>query len=164
MRWVVGLFIVLLTGCQGLSLLESPGETDPQRIMSLWERYQRCRAATDPIELSYIVQQFEAVMVSGVEPPSWLKGWGHHVRSQPIRTAIDPQVLGAACTLRAAAAMVQTDQVADARLLYERVVLRYSSADWIYYSGRARKALDRLAESRPALAASVPLRLPTLDR
>lgn len=164
MHWIVGLLTILLTGCQGLSLLESPGQSDPHPIMSLWERYQRCRASTDPLELVHMAQQFDTVMTSGVEPPSWLKGWGQHVKAQPIRTALDPRAVGAACTLRAAAVMAQMSRSADARVLYERVLTRYSGSDQRYYARQAKEALDRLSEARPAITASVPLRIRSLDQ
>ena len=92
MRWMVGLLTVLLTGCQGLSLLDVPPERDPQ-IMPLWEQYQRCRVATDPDELIHLVHHLDAVRVTGVPPPAWLTGWGPHVKPQPIRTTIDPQAI-----------------------------------------------------------------------
>lgn len=111
-----------------------------------------------------MAQQFETVMISDVEPPSWLKGWGRHVKAQPIRTALDPQAVGAACTLRAAAVMAQMARAADARVLYERVLIRYSGPDQRYFARQARKALDHLFESRPALTASVPLPIRPLDK
>ena len=95
--------------------------------MPFWERYQQCLATTDPTELVLIIDQFERVMLAGAEPPSWMRAWGHHVMSQPLRTAVDPQALGAACTLRAAAVMIEAKHLTEARALYQRVLARYSS-------------------------------------
>lgn len=163
MRWMVGLLTVLLTGCQGLSLLDVPPERDPQ-IMPLWEQYQRCRVATDPDELIYLVHHFDAVRVTGVPPPAWLKGWGPHVKPQPIRTTIDPQAIGAACTLRAAALLVEKARLSDAWTMYERVLTHYADPDRQYYSAQAREALARLSELRPTMAAAVPFHPTPLQR
>ena len=129
MRWTVCLLTILLSGCHGLSLLERPTAEAPLSIMPLWERYQQCLVTTDPTELVLIIGQFERVMLAGAEPPSWMRAWGPHVMSQPLRTAVDPQALGAACTLRAAAVMAEAKHLTEARALYQRVVARYPRRD-----------------------------------
>ena len=126
MRWIVCLLTILLSGCQGVSLFERPTADAPPSIMPLWERYQQCLVTTDPTELVLIIDQFERVMLAGAEPPSWMRAWGDHVTSQPLRTAVDPQALGAACTLRAAAVMAEAEHPTEARTLYQRVLTRYS--------------------------------------
>ena len=159
MRWTVGLLMVLLSGCHGLSLFERPGENELPPIMSLWERYQHCRTTTDPLELFRMIDHFEGVKPSGAEPPSWMKGWGDHVTRQPVRIAIDPQALGVACTLRAAEVMIVAERVTEARALYERVLTRYSGPAWAYYADRAKEALVRLPDVSPATVAYIPDRL-----
>lgn len=164
MRLIVGLLMVLLSGCHGVSLFERSGENKPPSIMSLWERYQHCRTTTDPPELFRMIDLFEGVTLSGAEPPSWMKGWGDHVTRQPVRVAIDPHALGVACTLRAAEVMVAAARLTEARALYERVLTRYSSPAWAYYAGRAKEALLRLQDSSPATVAFIPDRLaPSLN-
>ena len=101
----------------------------PPSIMPLWERYQQCLVTTDPTELVLTINQFEYVMLAGAEPPSWMRAWGPRVMSQPLRTAVDPQALGAACTLRPAAVMAEAKHLTEARALYQRVRARYSSRD-----------------------------------
>ncbi|MCI0426888.1 MAG: hypothetical protein L0Z46_02585 [Nitrospiraceae bacterium] len=153
MRWTVCLLTILLSGCQGVSLFERPTAEAPPSIMPLWERYQQCLIATDPTELVLIIDQFERVMSAGVELPSWMRTWGDHVTNQPLRTAVDPQALGAACTLRAAAVMVEAEHLTEARALYQRVLARYSGRDWAYYVDQAKKALAGLQDSAPAVVA-----------
>jgi hypothetical protein len=121
--------------------------------MPLWERYQRCLVTTDPTELVLIIDQFERVMLAGTEPPSWMRAWGDHVRSQPLRTAVDPQALGASCTLHAAAVMSAMNHPAEARALYQRVLTRYAHHEWAYYVAQAREALMSLSDSAPAVVA-----------
>ena len=121
--------------------------------MPLWERYQQCLVTTDPTELVLIIDQFERVMIAGTEPPSWMRAWGDHVLSQPLRTAVDPQALGAACTLRAAAVMVEAEHLTEARALYQRVLVRYAHHDWAYYVDQANEALAGLQDSTPAIVA-----------
>ena len=124
--------------------------------MPLWERYQQCLVTTDPTELALIIDQFERVVSEGAEPPSWMKAWGPHVTNQPLRTSIDPQALGAACTLRAAAMMTEAEHLTEARALYQRVLERYSSRDLAYYVDLAKEALAGLQISAPAVVAFRP--------
>lgn len=127
--------------------------------MPLWEHYQRCLVTPDPTELVLIIGQFERVMLAGAEPPSWMRAWGDHVKSQPLRTAVDPQALGAACTLRAAAVMAEAEHLTEARALYQRVLARYSSRDWAYYVDQAKEALASLSDSAPTVVALRPNRV-----
>jgi len=150
MRWTFCVLIILLSGCNGVSLLErSTADLQPS-IMPLWERYQQCLVATDYTELIQIIEQFERVVSEGADPPSWMRAWGGYVRNQPLRTAVDPRALGAACTLRAAVVMVESEHLTEARALYQRVLARYLSRDWAYYADQAKEALVSLSD--PALA------------
>jgi len=153
MRWTVCLLTILLSGCHGVSLFERPAAEDLPSIMPLWERYQQCLVTTDPTELVLIIDQFERVMPAGAAPPSWMRAWGHHVTNQPLRTAVDPQALGAACTLRAAAVMAEAEHMMEARALYRRVIARYSNRESAYYLNQAKEALAGLQDSAPAVVA-----------
>jgi hypothetical protein len=135
-----------------MSPFETPTVEAPS-IMALWERYQECLAATDPEELFLVIDQFERTTHAGAEPPSWMRAWGHHVMSQPLRTAVDPQALGAACTLRAAALMVEAKRLTEARVFYQRILARYSDSNWAYYLDQAKEALVSLSASNPAVVA-----------
>ena len=121
--------------------------------MPLWVHYQQCLVTTDPTELVLIIDRFERVMLAGAEPPSWMRAWGDHVMSQPLRTAVDPHALGAACTLRAAAVMAETEHLTEARALYQRVLARYAHRDCAYYVDQAKEALAGLQDSAPAVVA-----------
>jgi hypothetical protein len=129
--------------------------------MSLWERYQQCLVTTDPTELVLIIDQFERVLLAGAVPPSWMRAWGPHVMSQPLRTAVDPQALGAACTLRAAAVMAEAEHLTEALALYQRVLARYSGRDWAYYVDQAKEALVSLSDSAPTVVALRPRSAPS---
>ena len=83
----------------------------------------RCHRSTT---LALIIEQCERVVLARVEPPSWMRALGDHVTNQPLRTAVDPQALEAACTLRAAAVMAEAKHLTEARALYQRVLARYS--------------------------------------
>jgi hypothetical protein len=125
-------------------------------VMPLWERYQHCFVTTDSLELALIVEKFELVERAAVEPPAWMRAWGQHVMSQPVRTAIDPQALGVACTLRAAAVMAEAEELKEAQALYRRVLARYSSREWAYYVDQAKEGLARLQGSGSAVVAFRP--------
>src|SRR5262245_11949277 len=157
MRWTFCLISILLYGCQGVSVLERPAENALMPIMPLWDRYQQCLASTNPDKLVLVIDQFERVMHVDIEPPSWIKTWGHHVVSQPVRTAVDPQALGAACTLRVAGLQVAGERLTEARVLYQRMLTRYSSCDCVYYVEKARDALKSLRGAAPAILPPVVL-------
>ena len=74
-------------------------------------------------------------------------------RNQPLRTAIDPQALRAACTLRAAAVMAEVEHLMEARVLYRRVLARYDNGQWTYYVNQATEALASLQDSMPPVVA-----------
>jgi hypothetical protein len=160
MRWIVCVLTILLSGCQGVSLIERATSEAPLSVMPLWERYQQCLVATDPMELGLIIEQFERVVSEGAQPPSWMKAWSGHVVNQPLRTTVDPGALGAACTIRAAAMMAEAEHPTEARALYQRVLARYSNRDLDYYVDQAQEALVGLQISAPtvvALRSSLPL-------
>jgi hypothetical protein len=150
MRWIICLLIIALSGCHGASLLERPTTEAPLPIMLLWAHYQRCLVTTDPTEFVSIIDQLESVVSARAEPPSWIRAWGQHVANQPLRTAVDPQALGTACTLRAAAVMAEAEHLMEARALYRRVLARYANREWAYFVDRATEALASLRDSAPA--------------
>ena len=147
------LLIILLSGCHGVSLLERTTAELPLPIMPLWRSYQHCLAVTDPAELFLIIEQVERVVSEGAEPPSWMKAWGGHVANQPLRTSVDPQALGASCTIRAAEVMAEAARITEARALYQHVLERYSKREWVYYADQAKEALVGLQDSTPAVVA-----------
>ena len=153
MRWTMCLLIILLSGCHGVSLLKRTTAELPLPIMPLWRSYQHCLAVTDPAELLLIIEQVERVVSEGAEPPSWMKAWGGHVANQPLRTSVDPQDLGASCTIRAAGVMAEAARITEARALYQRVLDRYSKREWAYYVDQAKEALVGLQDSTPAVVA-----------
>jgi len=101
--------------------------------MPLWERYQQCLVTIDSTELALIIGQLESVMPAGTAPQFWMKAWGQHVMSQPLRASVDPQSLSAACTLRAVAVTAEAKHLTEVRALYQRVLVRYAYGDWVYY-------------------------------
>lgn len=73
--------------------------------------------------------------------------------NQPLRTSVDPQALGAACTIRAAEVMAEAARITEARALYQHVLERYSKREWVYYADQAKEALVGLQDSTPAVVA-----------
>ena len=147
------LLTMVLSGCQGIPVLDRLDGDQPFSVWPLWEQYRQCLNATDPADLVSTVEQLEHAMLAGTEPPSWLTLMGEHVARQPLRTAVDPYALGAACTLRTAAAMLEAQRLTEARLLYERVLARYEAREFAYYREQAKDALARLQAASPAVIA-----------
>lgn len=152
MRVQIAVLILFLSGCEGLPLFER-GEGRAPSIMPLWSRYQECLTTSEPSALRQIVGQFDQVVLAGSEPPAWMKPWGSHVTRQPLRTTVDPQALGAACTLRTARVLAEQDHAAEARSLYERLLIRYPQPQLTYYHDQAREALASLPQNDPAVIA-----------
>ncbi len=153
MRWTICLLTILLTGCQGVSLLERPTLEASPPIMRSWAHYQQCLVTTDPMEFVFIIDQLESVVPARTEPLSWMRMWGQYVADQPLRTAVDPQALGAACTLRAAAVMAEAEHLREARMLYLRVLARYANRELAYYIDQATEALASLQNSTSPVVA-----------
>jgi hypothetical protein len=153
MYWIICLFILLPTGCQGLARLDQWETAGPPSVMPLWERYQQCLDTNEPATLLQLVEQFEQVMLAGPEPPTWMRSWNLHVMRQPLRTAVDPHALGAACTIRTALVLAERNRLTEARALYEHVVTRYSDREWAYYREQAKEALASLQNSNQTVIA-----------
>ena len=150
------LMIYLLAGCQAWPALEHSNSLPPPAVMPLWESYQRCITTTDPVALQRIIEQFEQVGVAVAEPPPWLTSWGDHVVKQPLRVSVDPRALGAACTLRAASAMVEIERLPEARAFYQRILTRYPEPEMAYYRNHAKDNLAMLPPERSPLLALRP--------
>jgi len=153
MYWIICLFLFLHTGCQSSIVPNRWEEPSSFPVMSLWEQYQQCLIATDPDRMLLLVEKLEQVTLTGPKPPAWLQSWGIQVKSQPLRTSVDPQALGAACAIRTATIMARRDRLSEARALYQRVVSRYAEREWAYYHGQAREALASLPNSEAAAIA-----------
>lgn len=164
MYWTICLISLLLTGCQELPRLDLWETAAPPSVMPLWERYQQCLEANEPATLLQLVEQFEQVMLTGPEPPTWMRSWNLHVMRQPLRAAIDPQALGAACTIRTALVLAERNRVSEARALYEHIVSRYPEREWTYYRERAKEALVSLQNSNQAVIALRSTPVPSLAR
>jgi hypothetical protein len=138
----------------GHRCLRRQRNTPDHKSGQFWKLYQQCLGTDDPTEFVLIIDRFERVRHAGTEPPSWMKAWGPHVKTQPLRTSVDPQALGAACTLRAAAVMTAINHPEEARALYQRVLARYGHREWTYYVDQAKEALAGLSDSTLAVVAS----------
>lgn len=153
MRVAMCLLTMILSGCQGIPILDRVEGDPPFSVWPLWEQYRQCLTATDPADLLSTVERLERTMLAGTEPPAWIALLGEHVARQPLRTAVDPYALGAACTLRTAAVMIEAQRLTEARSLYQRVLARYEAREFAYYREQAKDALARLQAASPAVVA-----------
>lgn len=154
MRIVSILLSGVLAGCQGLPALDRWIAQPVPSVMPYWETYQRCMATTDTDVLVQSVEQLErAARPEGADPPAWIRLWGDHAVKQPLRTAVDPEALSAACTIRTASVMADREQLVHASALYQRVVARYPGRDLAYYVERAKDGLAALPPFDPAVLA-----------
>jgi len=147
------LFTMILSGCQGIPTLDRGDGEARFSVWPLWEQYRQCLTATDPADLLSTVERLERAVLAGTEPPAWMALLGEHVARQPLRTAVDPDALRAACTLRTAAVMIEAQRLMEARSLYQRVLARYVASEFAYYREQARDALARLDATSPTVVA-----------
>ena len=152
---------IMLAGCQGIAVLDRHDERSPA-IMPLWEQYQRCLASTDPETLLPLVDRFDRVILTGAEPPAWMKAFSRQAHPQPLRTSVDPSALGAACTIKAATVLTAQDRYSEARALYQRILIRYDRQHWAFYREQAQEALAALPPQDPTLVALRPRAAPLL--
>jgi hypothetical protein len=150
MRRIPIIALFLLAGCQGLSPLDRWMAQPAPSIMPFWDTYQRCMTTTDADVLVQSVAQLENAMLEGLEPPDWMKTWGGHVARQPLRVAVDPRALSAACTIRTASVMNDQARHNEATVLYQRVLARYADREQAYYVERAKDAMAMRPPSEPA--------------
>jgi len=158
MRWISCVLIILLGGCQTLRGSDSWIRTQPPSVWPLWERYQQCRTATDPIQLQAALDHLEQAIITGVTPPAWIAVLGVQVTRQPLRTSVDPEALAAACSVRAAMVSQAIGRDDEARALYQRVLARYSTQELTYYREQAIEALRLLDVQLVALRRALPIR------
>ena len=150
---VLCLLTLLLGSCHGVSTFETSEEA-ASSVMPQWQRYQQCLTEGDATVLLRFIEDFErSETLTGPEPPAWMKPLGAHVAPQPLRTSVDPYELGAACTMRAAALLAGSDRLAEAGLLYQRILARYPAPAFAYYRRRAQAALASLPQSDPPIVA-----------
>ncbi len=151
---IAGLLLtILLTGCHGVSWLDRWQNQHSPSVMPLWSTYQRCMTTTDADLLQQAIGQLEEAKLQDSEPPDWLKTFGgNHVVKQPVRTAVDPEELSAACIVQAARMLRAQERVPEARYLYHYVISRYTSPEWAYYyRQQAEQALASLSREDFAL-------------
>src|SRR5262245_52072772 len=153
MRVAICLFTMILSGCQGIPILERVDGDQRFSVWPLWEQYRQCLTATDPADLLSTVERLERAMLAGSDPPAWIALLGEHVARQPLRTAVDPSALGAACTLRTASVMIEAQRLTEARSLYQRVLVRYEARELAYYREQAKDGLARLEAASPTVVA-----------
>lgn len=153
MRVAMWLLAIILSGCQGISILDRLDRDQPFSVWPLWEQYRQCLTDTDPADLLSTVERLERALLAGAEPPPWLTLLGEYVVRQPLRTAVDPYALSAACTLRTAGVMLEARRLTEACTLYQRVLARYEARELAYYREQAKEALARLEASGPAVVA-----------
>ena len=149
---IVFLCNFLLAGCQALPGFNEWSRHEVPSVMPYWELYQRCLVTTEPKVLAEIIARFHNTKMRGVDPPAWVKALSRHAGEQPLRTAVHPEALGAACMLRAADAMIDVDRVTEAEEYYRLVLSRYTVPDLAYYRQCAEIGLDTIQRRTAALA------------
>lgn len=153
MRLIPIIVLFLLTACQDLSPLDRWMAQPVPSIMPFWDAYQRCMTTTDADVLVQSVAQLENTILEGLEPPDWMTTWGGHVARQPLRVAVDPRALSAACTIRTASVMADRARLAEAVTFFQRVIVRYAGRELAYYVEQAKEAMAMLPSAEPALLA-----------
>lgn len=158
MRYTFLLLALLLAGCQTVVHVTP---VLPPNVMSVWAQYRDCLRSHDVAALSRFVDDIGRAAQTGPEPPRWMKSWSVHVSTHPLRTAVDPRALGAACTLHAASVMTEQHQFHYARLFYRLVLSQYPEPVWAFYREQAHDALSLLESTVSPVIALRPGSAPT---
>ena len=157
MRLLILLVSFVIAGCQFGPPVLTQHRSEALTAMSSWGLYQACLSASDLESVRGLAARLREVALQKIEPPAWIKSFGAHVATQPLRVAVDPRALGAACALRVAKLATEAHLLPEAEARYRDLVEQYTDQEYAYYAGQAQQALIDLKDQAPALVALSPV-------
>lgn len=147
-QWGLMLGLVLLAaGCQSShpsSLVDAYHDND--RFMSLWQRYNACRIASDFGRAHLELKQLSSAALLKEQDgfvlplPTKLQRW---VSAPANRQAVDVRAMAASCSLRAGQLALHEGQIDTARNLFSSVLTHHKDIS-PYYTLRAKRLLAEL--------------------
>lgn len=143
---VLGL-VLLTSGCQSShisGLVDARHDND--RFMSLWQRYNACRIASDFGHAHMELKQLSSAALLKEQDgfvlplPTKLQRW---VSAPANRQAVDVRAMAASCSLRAGQLALHEGRIDAARDLFSSVLVHHKDVS-PYYTLRAKRLLAEL--------------------
>ncbi|MCP9471124.1 MAG: hypothetical protein NNA30_00115 [Nitrospira sp.] len=139
--------ILLTSGCQSS---QTPnlvnGHHDNDRFMSLWQRYNACKVASDFERAHLELKELSSVAFLKEQDgfvlplPTKLQRW---VSAPTNRQAVDVRAMAASCSLRAGQLAIHEGQIDTARDLFSSVLTHHKDVS-PYYVVQAKRLLAEL--------------------
>jgi hypothetical protein len=140
-------FVLLASGCQSSqtsNLVNNHHDND--RFMSLWQRYNACRVASDFERAHLELKQLSSAAFLNDQDgfvlplPTKLQRW---VSAPTNRQAVDVRAMAASCSLRAGQLALHEGQIDTARDLFSSVLTHHKDVS-PYYVVQAKRLLTEL--------------------
>ena len=126
--------------------------------MELWQIYTHCQTSEDPEGLVVDAMRLDqAAETTPSKPFPMLEPIDEMVEPPPVRLAVDPNAMAAACSLRAARTAMDRGWYDLAITLYRSIIPTAPDAPSTYYVKRAQVGLEEALIRKAVLVPKPPL-------
>lgn len=130
-------------------------------LMEQWKVYDHCRTSdnTESVLLDALVLHRSIQEERYPELPALLRPIRRWMDPMPVRLAVDPKAMAAACTLRAADMALEHGWTDIAMQVYRGMIAAYTAPQYAYYVEQARTGLTdavQRTETVPSSHAALP--------
>ena len=125
-------------------------------FMDVWNVYNDCRKGDDPESLLLDALVLHRVAQGKDTPalPPILKPLRKLIDPTPVRLAVDPRAMAAACTLRAGDAALKRGWYDVAMQIFTAMIPAYQAPEFAYYLREARSGLATAIEHQSSASIS----------
>lgn len=150
---------VCLQGCQPLGWLTGMRDFPEDHFQLLWSLYRRCSLEQDAQEAQGLADRLSGAAFANegrsVPVPDVMAAW---IEPLPVRLAVEPKAMAAACALHAGQLALQAGQADRAHRLFSLVVRRFHEPAYVFYVSEARASLE-FVERETNNAGAIPVGL-----
>lgn len=129
-------------GCESLSGLSGTRDLPEEYFQEAWTSYQRCLASRDAREAEHQARRLSRAAFAregeGVALPDAMASM---IEPLPVRLAVEPKAMAAACALHAGHLAMEAGQAEPAYRLYSLVLRRFQEPAYLFYVAEARAGL-----------------------
>lgn len=129
-----------------------------ETVMELWQVYTHCQTSEDAEGLvADAMLLTRAAETTPSEPSALLEPIEEMIEPPPVRSAVDPNAMAAACSLRAARTAMDRGSYDLAITLYSSIIPTAPDAQSNYYVKRAQAGLAEALNRKALLVPKPPL-------
>jgi hypothetical protein len=155
----VVILAVCLQGCQSLGGLSGTRDLPEDHFQEAWSLYRRCSLEQDAQEaLGFADQLSRAALINEgrfVLVPDMMVPL---IEPLPVRLAVEPKAMAAACALHAGHLALQAGQSDRAHRLFSLVVRRFHEPSYVFFVNEARAGLE-LVDRETSNSGAIPVGL-----